>query len=237
VKAALAVLLALALAACAGSDSQRLTIFAAASLTEAFEQLGADARFNFAGSDTLATQLREGAHADLYAAAATRYPAELFAEGIVERPRVFATNRLVLVVRRDYPTRIASVADLAATSARVIVAQEGVPAGDYTRRALEELDATALLGLVVSEEEDVKAVVGKVALGEADAGFVYATDARGAAADLRTIALPGAAAASIRYSAAIARDSPNRAGARRFLERLLGAEGRRALRRAGFGVP
>jgi molybdate transport system substrate-binding protein len=150
---------------------------------------------------------------------------------------VFATNRLVLVVPRDNPAGIGSLAELAATSARVIVAQDGVPAGDYTRRVLAELEATSVLDRVVSEEEDVKAVVGKVALGEADAGFVYATDAYAAAADVRTIGLPGAAASSVRYSAAIVREARNRASARRFLARLLGAEGRRALRRAGFGVP
>jgi molybdate transport system substrate-binding protein len=228
---------ATALIGCGGTDANALTVFAASSLTDVLRELEPSARYNFAGSDELATQLREGARADVYAAATTRYPEELFAEGLVERPRVFATNRLVLIVPRDNPARIESLADLTTGDARVVVAQEGVPAGDYTRGTLEALRATAVLDRVVSEEEDVRAVVGKVALGEADAGFVYATDARAAADDVRTVELAGPVAASVRYAAAIVRGTGDRDRAERFLERLLGADGRRALRAAGFGLP
>ncbi len=229
---------ALALASCGGSSSDgRLTVFAAASLTGALHELAPDARFNFAGSDELATQLREGARADVYAAANTRYPAELFAEGLVARPQVFATNRLVLVVPADNPAHLRSARDLRRRDVKLVIAQRGVPAGDYTRAVLAELGDARLLEHVASEEEDVKGVIGKVALGEADAGFAYATDARAAADDVRAIELPGTAAASIRYAVAVVRGAKHAREAQRFVGRLLPARGRAALRRAGFGVP
>jgi molybdate transport system substrate-binding protein len=235
--AALGVLL-LALVACGGGGGDgRMTIYAAASLTEVFEELEPDARFNFGGSDELATQLREGAEADVYAAASPRYPAELHAEGLLEQPRVFATNRLVLIVPRDNPAGILSVDDLLSDGAKLVVGAEGVPVGDYTRTVLARLGRTRALEQVVSEEEDVKGVVGKVALGEADAGFVYATDVAPVAKDVRAIELPARAEASARYPIALVADGEHRDEAERFVDRLLGPEGRRALRAAGFGLP
>jgi molybdate transport system substrate-binding protein len=234
--AALGVLL-LALVACGGGGDGRMTIYAAASLTEVFEELEPDARFNFGGSDELATQLREGAEADVYAAASPRYPAELHAEGLLEQPRVFATNRLVLIVPRDNPAGIRSVDDLLGDGAKLVVGAEGVPVGDYTRTVLARLGRTRALEQVVSEEEDVKGVVGKVALGEADAGFVYATDVAPVAKDVRAIELPARAEASARYPIALVADGEHRDEAERFVDRLLGPEGRRALRAAGFGLP
>jgi molybdate transport system substrate-binding protein len=235
--AALGVLL-LPLVACGGGGGDgRMTIYAAASLTEVFEELKPDARFNFGGSDELATQLREGAEADVYAAASPRYPAELHAEGLLEQPRVFATNRLVLIVPRDNPAGILSVDDLLSDGAKLVVGAEGVPVGDYTRTVLARLGRTRALEQVVSEEDDVKGVVGKVALGEADAGFVYATDVAPVAKDVRAIELPARAEASARYPIALVADGEHRDEAERFVDRLLGPEGRRALRAAGFGLP
>lgn len=236
-RAAAAALILLATVGCGGSDEGRLTIYAAASLTEVFEQLEPDARFNFAGSDELATQLREGAKADLYAAASPKYPAALHAAGVIERPRVFATNRLVLVVPRDNPAGIDSVDDLLERDVKLVVGAEGVPIGDYTRVVLDKLGRLRILERVVSEEDDVKGVVGKVALGEADAGFVYATDVKPVADDVRALELPAEGQAEIRYPIALVAGAEQRAAAERFLERLLGDEGKRALRAAGFGLP
>jgi molybdate transport system substrate-binding protein len=227
---------AVLLAGC-GGDDERLTVYAAASLTEVFQQLDADARFNFAGSDELATQIREGAEADVYAAASPRYAEELFREGLVEQPRVFATNRLVLIVSRRSDDQIRTLADVRRDGVKLVIAAEGVPAGDYAREALERAGATDLLERAVSEEEDVKGVLGKVALGEADAGFVYATDARTAAAKVRTIALPRAIAPEIRYPAAVVSDTDRPAAAEKFVDDLFGARARTLLRAAGFGVP
>jgi molybdate transport system substrate-binding protein len=230
--AAIAVALA---AGCGGGSGEggALTIFAAASLADVLEPLARDGRFNLAGSDELATQIREGAEADVFAAASTRYPDELRREGLVERPRVFATNRLVLVASDP---AIGSVADLARPGVKLVVAQEGVPVGDYTREALERLDETRVLDQVVSEEDDVKGVLGKVKLGEADAGFVYATDVE-RERPARVVELPERAQPRIEYAVAVVSASPRRREAERFVARLLGPEGRRLLAAAGFGAP
>lgn len=226
------------LAGCGDADNDEpLTIYAASSLTEVFEQLAADARFNFAGSDELATQLREGAQADVYAAASPRYPGELFAEEIVDTPVVFATNRLVLVVPSGNPAGIKGLDDVAAADVRLVIGGEGVPIGDYTRELLERAERLDVLERVVSEEEDVKGVLAKVALGEADAGFVYATDARAAGDDVVAIELPSELQGRIEYPAAVVRDSRHGDAARAFVELLRSARGRAALRAAGFGVP
>ena len=233
---AAALALAALVAACGGSDSGRLTVFAAASLTEVLQDLDPNARFNFAGSDELATQLREGAEADVYAAASPKYPEQLFAEGLVEEPRVFATNRLVLIVPTANDAGIESLADLERDGVKLVIGAVGVPIGDYTHEVLEQAGARNVLDRVVSEEQDVKGVVGKVALGEADAGFVYATDARAAGSDVRTIELPPAAAVDIRYLIAVVRRGDRGAG-EAFVGLVLGERGRAALAAAGFGLP
>ncbi|HXV56711.1 MAG TPA: molybdate ABC transporter substrate-binding protein [Gaiellaceae bacterium] len=241
-------LLALAAASCGGDDAGRelgpsgggvgdLTVFAAASLTEVFRQLAPEATYSFGGSDELATQIREGAPADVYAAASPRFPAELAAEGLLEAPRAFATNRLVLVVPPDNPAGIESLDDLAAGGVRLVLGAEGVPAGDYARQALEESGAAGALENVVSHEEDVKGVLGKVASGEADAGLVYQTEADAAAGDVVAIELPEDAQVPVEYRIGILAGTGKREAAERFVRLLLGEEGRRALAAAGFGLP
>jgi molybdate transport system substrate-binding protein len=236
-KRLLALTLVVLCAGCGGGDDERLTVYAAASLTEVFERLDADARFNFAGSDELATQLREGAEADVYAAASPRYPDELRAEGLLEQPRIFATNRLVLIVPRDNPARIASLDDLGRDGIKLVIGAEGVPIGDYTRAVLEKAGREDLLDRAVSEEEDVKGVVGKVALGEAEAGFVYATDARAAGDDLRAVELRPPIQTRVEYPIALVRGSDQADEAGEFVSRLFSPEGRQLLREAGFGLP
>lgn len=233
---------ALAAASCGGDDEaagdfEGLTIFAAASLTEVFQELAPDVTFNFAGSDELATQIREGAPADVYAAASPRYPGELSEAKLVEEPQIFATNRLVVVVPSDNPAEIESVQDLRADGIKLVVGAEGVPIGDYTRTVLESLGANDVLENVVSNEEDVKGVVGKVASGDADAGFVYATDAQAAGDDVRAIELPEEAQAGVEYPIAVVVDTGHRDAAEAFVALVLGEDGRRALEDAGFGVP
>jgi molybdate transport system substrate-binding protein len=232
-------LAALTLVGCGGDargDDEPLTVFAAASLTEVFTDLSPDMRFNFAGSDALATQLREGARADVYAAASPRYPDELHDEGLVEEPRVFATNELALIVPLGNPAGIETLADAARPGTRVVIGARGVPIGDYTRMLLVRAGRTDVLERVASEEEDVKGVVGKVALGEADAGFVYVTDA-GAAEDVETVALPEAAQQRISYPVAVVAGSDQPDEARRFVELLLSEPARLLLLEAGFGLP
>lgn len=234
--------LALAAASCGGDgreagDFDGLTVFAAASLTEVFQELAPNVTFNFAGSDELATQIREGAPADVYAAASPRYPDELFEEGLIEEPQIFATNRLVLIVPADNPAGIRSVDDLTAEGVRLVVGAEGVPIGDYTRTVLETLDATDVLENVVSNEEDVKGVVGKITSGAADAGFVYVTDATAAGDDVEAIELPEDAQAVVRYPIAVVVASENQDAAAAFVGLVLGEDGQQALADAGFGRP
>jgi molybdate transport system substrate-binding protein len=229
--------LALGSGGCGSGNGSGLTVFAAASLTEVLPTIDAEAVYNFAGSDDLTTQIREGAKADVFAAASPKYPRELFAEGLVEQPRVFATNRLVLVVPADNPAGIESVEELRKDGVKLVIGAEGVPVGDYTRKVLENLGAEDVLDNVVSEEDDVKGVVGKVALGEADAGFVYATDVKPVAADVQVIELPDAAQPTVEYLIAVVAGSDRKEEAEAFVDLVLSDQGRKALASAGFGVP
>jgi molybdate transport system substrate-binding protein len=244
----LPLLLALLVASCGGdgdsdggsaapASQDPITVFAAASLTEVFPLIDPTPTYNFAGSDELATQIREGAPADVYAAASAKYPDELFEEGLVEEPVVFASNRLVLIVPSDNPAGIESVEDVAGSGVKLVVAAEGVPVGDYTREVLATLDLTSALDNVVSNEDDVKGVVGKITLGEGDAGFVYATDAAVAGDDVQVIELPPDSQPPIEYKIAVVAASEAKEAAQAFVDLVLGADGREQLEAAGFEVP
>jgi molybdate transport system substrate-binding protein len=227
---------ALVAGGCGGGDDRPVEVFAASSLTEAFSKLEGP-RYTFAGSDALATQIHEGADADVFAAASPKPTQELLSEGVVTASRVFATNRLVIVVPRANQAGIRELADLSREGVKVVIGDDGVPIGDYTREALAAAHAEDVLDNIVSFEDDVKGVVAKVALGEADAGFVYATDARAAADDLSVIELPSGVAPDVRYTVAVVVDSDRHRAAEDFVERLFSDEGRQALRDAGFGTP
>jgi molybdate transport system substrate-binding protein len=238
VRLGLAAAVVVAVAGCGGASPEpRLTVFAAASLTEVFPAIDERPRYSFAGSDELAVQIREGAPADVYAGASAAHARSLHQEGLVREPRVFATNRLVVIVPDENPARLASVHDLRRRPAKLVIGARGVPVGDYTREALETLGAEHLLAQVVSEEQDVKGVAAKVALGEADAGFVYATDVPSVAERVRVIELPRRAQPRIEYLIAVVTASKQRAAAEAFVEEILAARGRNALRDAGFGAP
>src|SRR5690348_11058000 len=165
--------------ATSASQAPPLTVFAAASLTQVFPQIDKRPRYQFAGSDQLAFQIQQGARVDVFAAASPKYPEQLYQQGLVEKPIPFATNTLVLIVPRSNPARIHSVLDLARPGVKVVIGDPGVPVGSYTRTVLSNLGiSAAVMKNVVSQETDVKGVLGKVLLGEADAGFVYATDVK-----------------------------------------------------------
>jgi molybdate transport system substrate-binding protein len=216
----------------------QITVFAAASLTNVFLKIDGHQRYSFAGSDLLAVQLREGAPADVYASAGPRYTQLLYRDGVLLKPVVFATNKLIVLVPRANPAKIRSVYDLRRKGVKVVVGDSTVPIGIYTRKLLDRLGITAAVAKnVVSQETDVKGIVSKVALGEADAGFVYRTDAKPVAADTRTIALPARAQPPIRYELAVVKASNHRAAARAFVARVLSKRGRTLLARAGFGLP
>lgn len=237
----LAVLLAASLALVApGSTSgvTGITVFAASSLTEVFPRIDPGPRFSFAGSDSLAVQIRNGAPADVFAAASTTQPNDLFRAGLVLKPRVFATNRLVLLVPRSNPAGIRSVFALRRSGIKLVIGQPKVPIGVYTRQVLKNLGLLdAALKNVVSEENDVKSIVAKVALGEADAGFAYVTDARAVSSKVAVVRIPSYAQPNVRYAIAVVKASKNKRAARAFVRRVLSKQGRRQLALAGFGAP
>jgi molybdate transport system substrate-binding protein len=226
----------------AGWTTQRLedpvAVYAASSLTAVFPKVSPAARFQFAGSNQLALQIRQGAPADVFASASPIYTQELYEAGLVEKPRIFATNSLVLAVPRSNPAKIRSVQDLAKRpKLKLVVAGAKVPIGLYTREVLKRLRLLTVLRKAVSQEPDVKGIVGKLAFGQADAGFVYATDVRAASSRLIAIPLPQRGQPTVRYELAVVRATDDRAGALEFVADVLSTDGRRELKQAGFGVP
>jgi molybdate transport system substrate-binding protein len=220
------------------SAATPVTVFAAASLTGVFPQIEKGARYSFAGSDQLAIQIRQGAPADVYAAASPKHTQLLYRDGFLLRPAVFATNKLIVLVPRSNPGRIRSVYDLRHAGLKIVIGDSTVPIGSYTRQILDALGITNdVMKNVVSQEADVKGIVAKVALGEADAGFVYATDARSVAPRTRVVVLPAWAQPPIRYEIAIVKASSHVAAARAFVRKVLSKRGRLLLARAGFGLP
>jgi molybdate transport system substrate-binding protein len=221
-----------------GSTATRATVFAAASLTNVLPRIDGSPRYSFAGSDQLATQIEQGAPADVFASASPKQAELLHHDGLLRRPIVFATNKLVVIVPRSNPRHIRSVYDLRRRGVRVIVGAPSVPIGSYTRQVLEALGIDAAVTKnVVDQEPDVRGIVAKIALGEGDAGFAYRTDARSAASKVNVIAIPTWAQPPIRYELGIVRSSKHVAAARAFIGRVTSLRGRRLLARAGFGLP
>ena len=233
-----AVLAGVATAARDRTADNPATVLAAASLTEVLPAIDGSARASFGGSNQLAQQARQGFPFDVFLSASPQYTQSLYAEGLVRKPVAFATNSLVLIVPRRNPARVKTVADLAKRpKLRLVVAAPKVPIGLYTREVLKRLGLLRVLRKAVSLEPDVKGIVGKVALGEADAGFVYATDVRPVASKVTVIRFPRRAQPDVVYEAAIATSPRSLESAQGFMIELLGPAGRRALRSAGFGEP
>jgi molybdate transport system substrate-binding protein len=239
---------ALALGGCTGGggDPRDLVVFAAASLTEAFGEIGAlfedrhprvTVRFNFGPSDGLATQIREGGPADVFASANQRWM-DAVADGRVLDRAVFARNRLAVVVPRDNPGGVQGIEDLGEPGVRLVMAAPDVPAGDYGRQVLDNAGILEPAEAnVVSNEVDVNGVVQKVALGEADAGIVYVTDVtERVAPDVRAIPIPEDVNVVAAYPIAVLRTSAAPDLAREFVGFVLG-DGQAVLRRAGFLPP
>jgi molybdate transport system substrate-binding protein len=217
-------------------SSGRLTVFAAASLTDVFPKIDARPRYGFAGSDVLAFQIQQGAPADVFAAASPKYPELLYKQGLVQKPIQFATNTLVLVVPKSNPAQIHTVDDLTKAGVKIVIGDRSVPVGSYTRTVLGNLGiSAAVLKNVVSQETDVRSVLGKVALGEADAGFVYITDARTVQGKVKVIALRESAQPHVVYEVAVVKNSPHLQAASRYVTRLIRLAAQRELERAGFG--
>ena len=211
-----------------------LTIYAAASLTQVFKALDPAPNYSFAGSNALETQIRNGAPADIFASAAPLNTQRLYKAGIVDKPVTFTANRLALIVPKSNPAGITSIYDLRSKPVKLVVAAPAVPVGGYTVTVLRKMGLSSVLSKVVSRESDVKAVTGKVALGQADAGFVYVTDARPVSDQVSVIRIPAWAQPRVRYEIAVVSKSPNKAAAQAWVTMVLSAKGQTALKKAGF---
>jgi molybdate transport system substrate-binding protein len=186
----------------------------------------------------LAAQIRQGVKADVFASADTGYPAQLHREGLAEKPIIFARNRLVVV--EPAGGKVRSLADLARPGTKIVIGDSGVPVGTYTREVLGRLPAgerAAILANVRSEEPEVSSVLAKVVNGAADAGFVYVTDAKTVAGQVRTVPVPARLQPEVAYAAAVLTASGEPALAPRYLAGLLHGRGAADLRQAGFLPP
>jgi molybdate transport system substrate-binding protein len=214
--------------------STTLTVFAAASMTNVLPQIDHHERYSFGGSDTLAAQIEQGAPADVFVSANMAIPRALYARHLVTKPRVLTRNALVLVVPRSNPAHVRTVADLRRKGVKLVVADATVPVGKYTLQVLAKLRETRVLKNVASRETDVRGVLAKVALGVADAGFVYATDARTVPGKVRVIRLPARGQPNVEYGIAVVRSSRHLAAAEAYVKKLLAAPAQTRLRAAGF---
>jgi molybdate transport system substrate-binding protein len=252
--AALLVVLPLVVAACGGSgddggaEARELVVSAAASLTDAFTDLGAayqeanpgvTVTFNFGPSDALATQINEGAPVDVFASASPTWMDAVQDEGPGVSGRAdFARNELTIIVPTGDPAGIESLDGLTGDGVKLVIAAEGVPAGDYARDIFTNAGiADEVMANVVSNAEDVRAVVTAVASGEADAGVVYVTDVTADVADeVSPIEIPDDVNVIATYPIAVVADSEEVDLAQGFVDLVLG-DGQRALAGYGFLPP
>ncbi|TDB79943.1 molybdate ABC transporter substrate-binding protein [Micromonospora sp. KC721] len=224
-------------------DNRTVTVFAAASLTESFTTIGREfeathpgvrVAFTFGGSSALATQITQGAPADVFAAAAPRNMATVTEAGAAAgAPVVFARNQLVIAVSKGNPGRVRRLADLGRRGMKVAICAEQVPCGAAARAAL---DASGIDLVPATLEQDVKGALAKVRLGEVDAALVYRTDAR-ATAEVDGIEFPESARAINDYPIVALREARDLATARAFVDLVSSARGAAVLTAAGFQPP
>jgi len=252
------------LAACGGSTTTSststptlapvtLNVFAAASLTESFTEIGTayqkqhsdvTVKFNFNGSQILEQQIANGAPADVFASADQTNMQKASDVGLVNTPQVFVKNRLVVIIPTSNPGNINSLKDLSKKGLKIVIGANAVPAGKYARQALANLSQSTdygssftneVLANVVSEEQNVKAVVQKVQLGEADAGFVYVTDVTSAVADkVKIIDIPDPYNVIAQYPIAVVKSSPHHSDAQSFVDFVLSPNGQAILKKYNF---
>ncbi|KXK16002.1 MAG: molybdenum ABC transporter, periplasmic molybdate-binding protein [Chloroflexi bacterium OLB14] len=235
-------------------EPRTLTVFAAASLTDAFTEIGKNfdaanagvtTTFNFAGSQALRTQIQEGAPVDVFASANNKEMTALIEGSFVtaESSQIFLSNKLVVILPANNPAGIDSLEDLANAGIKIVFAAEEVPVGKYTREALDLMNGSfgadfkdKVLANVVSNEDNVKQVVAKIQLGEADAGIVYTSDAV-AAPELQTIEIPAELNVIAKYPIAPLVESANADLAQAFIAYVLSDEGQAILQKWGFAAP
>lgn len=232
-------------------ESRTVSVFAAASLTDAFTEIGKNfeavnpgvtVAFNFAGSQALRTQIEQGATPDVFASANKTEMDNLIAGSFVaqDTPQVFLNNKLVVILPANNPAGVSKLEDLARSGVKLVLAAEEVPVGKYARQALDQMNGPfgsdfkdKVLANVVSNEDNVKQVVAKVQLGEADAGIVYTSDAV-AAPDLKTIEIPTELNVIAKYPIAPLVNSKHTDLAKTFIDYVLSPEGQAILQKWGF---
>jgi len=226
------------LAVPAGSSASarpQITVYAAASLTNVFPAIDPHEKYSFGGSNALATQIQQGAPADVFASANMTLPTQLFQQHLCSKPIVFTRNRLVIVVPRKNPAHIRNIYNLTKSGVTIDIAAKGVPVGNYTLQVLQNMNLTdAVMKNVVSQETDVREVLAKVALGEVDAGFVYSTDARTVPKKLLVVKVPAWAQPNVRYGICVVASSSHKSAARAFVKRVLSKAGQKKLHHFGF---
>jgi len=221
-----------------------VTVFAGSSLADAFGRIGDEVKktnpnarftFNFGSSSTLATQITNGAPADVFASADEANMQKIVDADLTDgAPTGFASNRLEIAVAAGNPKKITGLADLARPDVVLVLAAPTVPAGRY---ALEALTKAGVTAKSVSQEVDVRAVLNKVGLGEADAGIVYVTDVKSAAGRVTGVVIPEQHQVVARYPVAVVKDSKNAQLAHRFIEYLVSPAGQNVLAEFGFSKP
>jgi molybdate transport system substrate-binding protein len=235
----LAAMVAAAVALAAPAAAQAVNVYAATSLASVFPALDKGPRYSFGGSNTLQLQIERGAPADVFASASSHEAQALFHEGLCTRPVTFAINRLVLLIPNANPGNVRSVYSLRSGGRRLSIGTAGVPIGAYTRQVLRRLRLSSILSSNrVSQQSNVGQVSSQVALGSADAGFVYYTDALAVRDRTKMIGLPKWAQPPVRYQVCtVKRAGVDTAGAKAFIDKITGRAGRSALKHYGFGVP
>jgi molybdate transport system substrate-binding protein len=234
-------------------EPRTLTVFAASSLTDAFTEMGKNfetanmnvtVTFNFAGSGTLRTQLEQGATADVFASANQTEMDKLITDSLVAEnsSKIFLMNSLLVILPANNPVNIQTLQDLSHKGIKLVLGDTTVPAGKYARQILSNLDkdpafsstfSAQVLANVVSNETNVKQVVAKVQLGEADAGIVYVSDAV-ASLELKTIEFPAADNVIAKYPIAVLTNSPQSDLAISFIAYVLSSDGQAILKKWGF---
>lgn len=256
------VLLGVVLSACAAAvtpvpvaltGETKVTIFAAASLTDAFNEIGEQFKrqnagvtldFNYAGSQQLRAQLEQGAVADVFATANTKEMNAAIQSGVVVSgtQQTFVRNRLALIVPKDNPGGVKALTDLSKPGLKIVLAAASVPVGGYALTALDKMNADfgatfsqTVIANVVSYEDNVKQVVAKVQLGEADAGIVYSSDVTPAAAEkVAKIDIPDKYNVVATYPIAVLKAAPQAAIAAKFMDYVLSEAGQAVLQKWGF---
>lgn len=252
----LALIAALALASSTawGQEPQELTVYAAASLTGAFSEIGRifenvsgmAMSFNFDGSQALRTQIENGAFADLFASANQKQMNALRDTGLINNSSmvIFAENKIALIIPKDNPARINNLRDLANPGVKIVMGTRDVPVGDYALQIISKLGNDSaygpdyeakVLGNVISQETNVNYVVTKVALGEADAGFAYVSDiTEDLSARVNKIEIPDEFNVIGEYPIAVMQESKHPAEAQEFLNLVISDDGRAILKKYGF---